>query len=225
MALYQYETHLHTKEVSACGIFTAAEHVRYYKEAGYTGIIVTDHFLNGNCAIPDNLPWEDKVELFCKGYENAKAEGDKLGLSVFFGWEANYDTTEFLVYGLDKEWLLKHPEIMSWSIEEQYENIHKDGGFIVHAHPFRIRPYIKEVRLFPKAVDAVEVINVGNRSDEFDRKALAYAKKHKLAMTAGSDAHGRENCHSGMAFLDKLESIQDFIDNVKIGKCELMKIR
>ena len=40
-----YETHLHTSEASACSIITGAEQARTYKEAGYSGIIVTDHFL------------------------------------------------------------------------------------------------------------------------------------------------------------------------------------
>jgi hypothetical protein len=176
MSLFQYETHLHTTEASACAVFSAAEQVKYYKELGYEGIVVTDHFFNGNTSVPRDLEWEERVDLFCRGYENAKAEGDKIGLSVFFGWEANFCCTEFLVYGLDKQWLKNHPDILSWSIEEQYTRVHEDGGFIVHAHPYRVRPYIKEIRLFPDCVDAVEAINVGNRNDDFDRKALLYVE-------------------------------------------------
>jgi histidinol phosphatase-like PHP family hydrolase len=104
MYLYRYETHLHTNEASACAQVSAVEHVRTYKELGYAGIIVTDHFFNGNSSVPRNLPWEQRVDLLCRGYENAKKEGDRVGLSVFFGWEANYNGTEFLIYGLDKEW-------------------------------------------------------------------------------------------------------------------------
>ena len=33
------------------------------------------------------LDWEQQVDLFMRGYESAKEEGDKLGLDVFFGWE------------------------------------------------------------------------------------------------------------------------------------------
>lgn len=225
MGLFRYETHLHTCEVSACANVSGAEHVRRYKEAGYDGIIVTDHFFNGNTCIPRGLPWEERVELFCKGYANAKAEGDRIGLSVFFAWEANFRFTEFLIYGLDKEWLLGHPDILSWSIEEQYHRIHSDGGYIVHAHPYRIRPYIKEIRFFPEYVDAVEVINVGNGNDEFDRQAEAYAKNHNLPMSAGTDAHGHEIKHSGVAFQHKIENMEDFISSMQSGKYELIKPR
>lgn len=223
MGLYRYETHLHTSEASACGRASGAEHVRYYKEAGYEGIIVTDHFFNGNCGIDRSLPWEQWVDSFCKGYENAREEGERIGLSVFFGWEANFRGTEFLIYGLDKEWLKTHPEILQWSVEEQYRRIHADGGFVVHAHPFRMRSYINEIRLLPEYVDAVEVLNIGNRNDEFDRRAAEYAKKHSLPVTAGSDAHGYEDTHSGVAFDHKLKDIRDYIDSIKSGGYELIK--
>lgn len=223
MSLYRYETHLHTSEASACSRVSGAQHARFYKEIGYDGIIVTDHFFNGNCAVDRSLPWEDWVDLFCKGYENAREEGERIGLSVFFGWETNFRGTEFLIYGLDKEWLKAHPEILTWSIEEQYERIHADGGFIVHAHPYRVRPYIKEVRLFPEYVDAVEAINVGNNNDEFDRKAAEYARLHSLPTTAGSDAHGYESLLSGVAFDHKLKDIFDYIESIKAGGYELIK--
>ena len=54
---YTYETHLHTCRASLCGKSEGSEHVRYYKELGYTGIFVTDHFFGGNTAVPRDLPW------------------------------------------------------------------------------------------------------------------------------------------------------------------------
>ena len=41
---YKYETHVHTKEGSACASGTGQEMVRAHIEAGYSGMIVTDHF-------------------------------------------------------------------------------------------------------------------------------------------------------------------------------------
>ena len=111
---YLYETHMHTSEASACAGSTGAQMARAYKEAGYTGIIVTDHFFYGNTSVDRSLPWEEWVRRFCLGYEHAKAEGKRIGLSVFFGWEACYEGTEFLVYGLDQAWLLAHPQIKGY---------------------------------------------------------------------------------------------------------------
>ena len=224
MGQYYYETHFHTKEASACASLYAAEHVRRYKEAGYTGIIVTDHFLNGNSCIPKNLSWEEQIERFCMGYEHAKEEGDRIGLDVFFGLEVNFNTTEFLIYGVDKTWLLQQTDMLSWTVEEEYRRVKEAGGFIVHAHPFRRRSYIKEIRLYPEYIDAVEVFNSGNSYSEIDEKAEAYANHLNLPMTAGTDAHGLESRHSGMVFPHKIDSIQGFIDTVKARRYELIKI-
>ena len=70
--LYLYETHMHTSQSSACAVSTGAQMARAYKEAGYTGIFVTDHFFNGNCAVPKFLPWKERVRnrtagVFCLG--------------------------------------------------------------------------------------------------------------------------------------------------------------
>ena len=223
MGQFRYETHLHTTEASACAHVSGKEQARRYRDAGYTGIIVTDHFFNGNTCVPDYLPWEQRVDRFCLGYENAKEEGDRIGLSVFFGWEARFGSTEFLIYGLDKQWLKSHPEIMSWSVEEQYRRVHEAGGLVVHAHPFRERSYIKEIRLFPKAVDAVEAINIGNGNKEFDDKAAEYAMQHGLLMTAGTDSHGIEYKRSGVTFKHRLEDINDFITSIRAGDYELIQ--
>ncbi|MBD5492546.1 MAG: histidinol-phosphatase, partial [Lachnospiraceae bacterium] len=102
---YLYETHLHTSEGSACARSTGAEMARACKEYGYTGIIVTDHNWYGNTAVDRSLPWEEWLDVFCEGYEHARAEGDRIGLDVFFGYEAGYQGTEFLIYGVDGAWL------------------------------------------------------------------------------------------------------------------------
>ncbi|MDE5698289.1 MAG: hypothetical protein K2I96_12910, partial [Lachnospiraceae bacterium] len=101
---YLYEVHLHTTGASACARSAGSEYISYYKNLGYDGIIVTDHFFNGNCCVPKNLPWEERVDIFCSGYEDARAEGNRQGLKVFFAWECRFDGDEFLVYGLDKKW-------------------------------------------------------------------------------------------------------------------------
>lgn len=216
---YLYETHMHTAEGSACAHSSGAQMARAYKAAGYTGIIVTDHFFYGNTAVNRGLPWEEWVEQFCLGYTHAKEEGDRIGLQVFFGWEAGYDGTEFLVYGLDKEWLLLHPEIRDATVEEQFALVHAGGGLISHAHPFREEDYIPCIRLFPEYVDAVEGVNAmhtsrsshAHKNPLFNEQALAYAKKHDLPVTAGSDQHTTDMIGGGMLFSRRLSDVQDFI--------------
>lgn len=215
---YLYDTHVHTSEGSACAENSGAEMARAYAAGGYTGIIVTDHFFYGNTAVDRGLPWKEWTERFCLGYEHARAEGEKLGLQVFFGWESGYDGTEFLVYGLDGQWLAQHPEIKDATVQEQFVLVHAGGGIVCQAHPYREAPYIKEIRLFPEYVDAVEGVNA-THSDregrtlhhpEFNDRAIAYAKEHGLPMTAGSDQHTVEMLEGGMVFSRRLADIHDF---------------
>ena len=223
MAEYKYDTHTHTSQGSACGHITGAQLARLYAENGYAGFIVTDHFFNGNCAVPKNRPWAQRVELFCKGFEQARTEGEKLGLSVFFGWEYNERATELLTYGLGKDFLLTHPETETMPLEDYCDLVHESGGFISHAHPFRQAPYIPAVRLFPGKVDAAEVINACHTNPEYNRKALEYAMKNDLLSTAGSDTHFTQDFRGGgMAFDDKLDNIQDFIRAVRWGGARLL---
>lgn len=223
---YFYETHLHTSVSSKCGGNTPEEMVTACKEYGYTGIIVTDHNWGGNTCIDKDLPWNEFVEMYCKSYERAKAKGDEMGLDVFFGWEAGYDGTEFLIYGLDKEWMLNHPEIRDASVEEQFDLVHNGGGIVVHAHPFREEYYIPKVRLFPEYVDAVEGVNATHTSAsskheyaiEYDERARDYAAKHSFSMTAGSDIHSTKMLGGGIHSKRKLRDIHDFTQLILSGK-------
>lgn len=221
---YRYETHLHTSTASACGRSKGQDYIRVYKDLGYSGIIVTDHFFNGNCAISRDLPWEKRVELFCKGYEEAKEAGDQENFSVFFGWECNFSGDEYLVYGLDKQWLLEHPDILSWDHITHYNEVKKAGGLLVQAHPFRERGYLSQVNLHPFQCDAWEVANAGNTSEQ-DRLAYRYAKENGILMSAGSDIHFAENggssAHFGVAFSCPITSITDYVKRFKNGEGQL----
>lgn len=219
---YLYETHLHTMEASACAHNTGEEMARACKEYGYTGIFVTDHNWGGNTRVDNGLDWDTWVDHFCLGYEHAKAEGDRIGLDVFFGYEAGYEGTEFLIYGIDKIWMKKHPQLRSISVEEQYVLVHEAGGLVMHAHPFREEAYIPAVRLFPDWVDGVEGINAahhqyfGTGRDKrlFDKSAIAYAGEHSMPMSAGSDIHATTLFGGGTAFRRKLASAQDYVQAI-----------
>ena len=227
---YLYETHMHTCEASKCARSTGAQMAQAAKEAGYTGVIITDHNWYGNNCIDSGLAWDKWVTAFCKGFENAKARGDEIGLDVFFGYEANYRGTEFLIYGVDKEWLISHPEMKDVSIPEQYRLIHEAGGMVIQAHPYREEAYITEIRLFPEVVDGVEGINAthschlskSHNNPEFDTKAIAYAREHQLPMTAGSDVHNTILFGGGVAFKRKLTSIQDYCHAILSGEDYLL---
>lgn len=208
---YLYETHMHTCLASACGVSTGKEHVRFYKERGYTGIIITDHFFGGNTCVPRNLPWEERIDLFWRGYEDALEEGLKVGLDVFFGLEQNYQGDEYLLYGLKKDWMKAHPELERWTRREQLEAVHGVGGCVIQAHPFRMRGYMDKIRLAPDFCDGWEGANAGNQPEQ-DARARRYAQAHGILMTAGSDNHHspRETLF-GVELEERLTSLEDYV--------------
>ncbi len=215
MKKHKYETHSHTSEVSKCSRISAVKLVRFYKEIGYSGVCITDHFLNGNTTVPSDLSWSERVELFCKGYQYAYQEGRRIGIDVFFGWEYSYLGTDLLTYGLDKEWLLNHPEVLSIDINQYCDLVHKYGGFIVHAHPFREDYYIDMIRLLPRKVDAVEIDNAC-RPDFENKLANQYADNYNLLKTAGSDNHsGRLNRFSGLQLSRPLDNVNDMVSSIR----------
>jgi len=205
MYKYRVETHLHTSQGSACGVNTGAEMARASKFFGCCAIVVTDHFFNGNTAVRGKYAWDEKISLFMKGYEDAKREGDRTGLNVFFGFEYNCGGPEFLIYNYGEEKLRAYPGIMSDKIETVLTKIRDEGGFIIHAHPFRKASYIPEpLRIFPEYIDAVEVINMYNGNDA-NRLAREYAEKYNLIKFSGSDTHRsvpEEGVVSKMGFLN-----------------------
>ena len=228
---YLYETHLHTNQGSACGRFSGAEMAAAAKAYGYTGIIVTEHNWGGNTSVPNDLPWKDWVEQFIEGYLDAKRYGDANDLDVFWGYESGYlgtdlQGTEFLIYGVDPQWLVDHPEIRDADPALQYDLIHRAGGMVIHAHPFREEPYITDIRLFPDLVDGVEGINAHHSSllstahynPDQDEKAVAYARKHSKPITAGSDIHRVTMLGGGVAFKRRLTSVQDYCRAILNGE-------
>lgn len=223
---YLYETHLHTSESSACARSTGAQMARACRDYGYTGIFVTDHNWGGNTATDCNLPWDKWVDAFVLGYEHARAEGEQIGLDVFFGYEAGYQGTEFLIYGIDKAWMKAHPQLAYATVEEQYVLVHEAGGLVMHAHPFREEFYIPKIRLYPQWVDGLEGVNAthsnpgstAHNDPAFDERAINYARENNLPMSAGSDIHGTRLFGGGVAFRRKLTSEADYVQSILMGE-------
>ena len=213
---YIYETHLHTSEVSACSVTPGEAYPEYMKSLGYSGMIVTDHFFTGNSCVPRNLPWKERVDRYCRGYENAKAAaGDDF--TVLFGIEYNFQGDEFLLYGVTKEWLLANPEIESFSRKQLYDSVHEAGGIMIQAHPYRERGYLSAIHLTPGTSDGAEVYNAAN-PDYQNALGYEYALERGFLMAGGSDIHYFEqNDMGGMSFPYPINTIEEYVKAFKAG--------
>ena len=215
---YLYETHMHTSEGSACGEVAGADYIDFMKALGYSGMIVTDHFFNGNCAVDNRLPWEARVREYVKGYEHAKAAAEGKDFDVLFGVEFNFEGDEYLIYGIDEEWIIAHPEIMDMTRQELHTAVHDAGAIMVQAHPYRERCYLSDIRLTPDVCDGVEIYNASN-SDNENALAYQYAKKLGVPVTGGSDIHYfNRDMMGGMVLPRRISDTKEFVQILMDGE-------
>ncbi len=190
------DTHVHTAEISPCGKLNAGELTELYRRAGYHGIIVTDHF-SPYCNIfsrPDS--WADKVAAFMGGFHKVRACGKSSGIKVFFGIELTVEgpkRADYLLLGADKEFLLDNPDILTISLEDLKERTKDRNILIIQAHPFRS----EEDPSQPHLLDGIEIFNGNPRQESRNHRAAAFARKHGLLQTSGSDAHQQEDVGIG----------------------------
>ena len=219
-SMYKYETHLHSAPVSACAVATVREHMEFYKSKGYDGIFITNHFIDGNICheIREGHTYEEMIEYYFSDYEEAKKLEEEIGVKVFSGVETSYGGTDFLIYGLDKEWYLAHPEIREMRRSQLLSFYIESGALVIQAHPFREAGYIDHIRLFPRHIHGTEVVNAGRNEFE-NRMAKLYAEKYNLLEFAGSDNHcGRQDRLAGMESEEPVLDEKDFVEKVKNGK-------
>lgn len=216
--MFYYELHAHTNVSSLCSLVEPEAYIKFYLDKGFSGMVVTDHFYHGNCSIDRNLPWETFIDEFCEGYFRAKREGDKLGFKVFFGFEQKFSdgNDEYIVLGISPEYMKAHPEMRDMDRFHFFKQIREAGGFVIQAHPFRERLYIADIRLALDYVDAIEVLNMGDKK-EHSRRAYEYAKKVGIPITAGTDIHAIHNFPTvaGIGVEREINSVNELIDAIR----------
>jgi predicted metal-dependent phosphoesterase TrpH len=138
--------------------------VKIARKRGLDGIAVTDH---------------DTIKGSLKAREYAEKS-----LEIIIGSEVMTSRGE--VIGL-----FLSDEIQSTDFIGVIEEIHDQNGVAIVPHPFDT---LRKSALWPteddvKYLDGVEGFNARNVYQKSNMDAIEFGKKHKLAITAGSDAH------------------------------------
>lgn len=216
---------MHTFPVSKCARRRVRENLEFYHSLGYDGIFITNHFLDGNINIDKMLPYEEKVEFYFSDYYEALELGKEIGIRVFLGVELSYRGTDFLIFGLDKEWFLAHPEIMDMTKSEELPFLAENGALVVQAHPYRQDRHIDHIRLFPHCIEGVETVNAG-RTELENRMADIFADAYGFVKTAGSDNHtaSKQTHLAGMESETPLVDEADFIRRVRNGEMKIFTL-
>ncbi|MDF2610672.1 MAG: hypothetical protein K0R92_2146 [Lachnospiraceae bacterium] len=187
MSRTRFEMHFHTKESSPCGKVPAKTGVDLYQKAGFNGIVVTDHFSKSVYGGPEGEDWEEICNKFLRGYHLAKDAAKESDFQIFLGMEIRFphDENDFLLYGINEEFVRRNPWIYMEELDRLYEIARKENLLIVQAHPFRNNCFLASVEL----LHGIEVFNGNPNHDSRNDLAAEAAKRHNLIKIIGSDFH------------------------------------
>jgi predicted metal-dependent phosphoesterase TrpH len=218
MKKYKYQMHTHTTPTSKCSAMAPEALISAIVSAGYSGCVLTNHFLHGNTGISRELAWDDFVREYENNYLECKRCAKEYDVDVLFGIEEHIgDGKEILCYGLTPKMLYDHPELSEIGGEIWYKTLHALGCIVIQAHPYREVHYIKDPGPLPlDIIDGIEVYNYSN-ADAFNERAAAFAAKNpSLILTSGADAHAAFSV--GFGGIEVNERITD-----ERALCELLK--
>ena len=215
--IYKYEMHVHTRPCSGGGA-DIREHIDDLIVKGYSGMVVTNHFYNGDCRIDRSLSWEEFTDAYRQDYLYGLEYAQKIDFDLLFGLEEHVGNgQEILIYGITADLIAAHPELKIASAEQFAEIVHMSGGLVYQAHPYRARRYVTSPWPLDclEKLDGIEVYNAANEP-EWNERAQALADEHGLACIAGSDGHktGTAGC-AGIAVRERIKSNDDLVRILK----------
>ena len=214
--MFLTETHLHTSDVSPCGQIRAEKMIKLYKEAGYSTVCISDHFMSYVFDILGDISWEDKVTVFLSGYYRAGKVGKDLGMNVILAPEFHFQKSpnDYIALGVTREFLVEHPELPDMTIEEFYPLAKKNGLFVIQAHPYRDGVCYPT----PDFADALEAYNSSPRHENYTERTLELASERGLYISAGSDAHRTEDVAlTGLISDTEIKAAEDLVALIRSG--------
>ena len=221
--MFKIETHLHTNFPSSCGQLTPEEIVEGYLAAGYSGLVLTDHYNRDTFRFlnVDTRTAQGSLEAFLTGYRELVSIAAKRGLKVYRGAEVRFDGSwnDYLLYGYSDR-LLSDPEaVFTMGVERFYEQAKEDGALLIHAHPYRNGGQPTTAA----ALDGVEVRNTNHHHDNRNDLALDFALEHGLIQTCGSDCHEWAHVGKGGILVEQLpEDDRALVALLRSGKYDLI---
>lgn len=159
----KYDLHIHSK-YSSDGVLDPEKIVKIAIKRGLNGVAITDH----NTIIGG---------LKAKNYETED-------FKVIVGSEISTERGEIIGLFLEEE-------IKSKDVQDVISEIKDQNGLTVIPHPF---DELRHSAFHPtdedaKFIDCIEGFNSRCVLQEYNKKAVEFASKHNLTITAGSDAH------------------------------------
>lgn len=199
---YKLEMHLHTSRNSDCGKECPADIAKIYADAGYNGIVCTNHLnrndLYGYVAPPWKRLFRSIPDCWLRDLLELKEECAKVGIDVFAGAEVSPDDVtyykpdhpyaEFLMYGITADELRENCErFLTMTQRELFEWCDSRGIVLAQAHPYREMCDVMDTSL----LHGIEISNTHPGHDSRNALAVDLCKRTGLIPTGGSDFHYR----------------------------------
>ena len=218
---YKTELHAHTREASSCADFSAEDIAEKYIAAGYTTLVITNHYSETKMKKDFEACGINWVEHFIGVYKKMR-DYAKGKLTILLGCEIRFpeNDNDYLVFGLTEELLRKYPNMHLMNYKTFAPFARENGLLFVQAHPFRN----KMVMVNPKYLDGVEVFNGHTGHDSRNHLANAHALHCGLIRTSGGDFHHPEHVPGDAGILTDfpIETVEQLVETLKSGHYTLM---
>ena len=222
--MFKYEMHTHSRPSG--GGDDIVNHIETLRKKGFSGMVITNHFFRGDTKVDRTLNWAEFIDAYREDYEKGKKIAKLYDFDLLFGIEEHIgDGREVLVYGITPDFLYTHPEIKRAEINDFVALIHRAGGLVFQAHPFRDRWYIAKPTPLEELpiLDGIEVYNAGNHDDE-NAKAQEFAMGKNYRLIAGSDAHSlKDTGRAGIISNVRLRTEKELVTCLKTGNYRILK--
>ena len=220
--MYKLELHCHSSEVSACSRCPAETLARRYREAGYQGIVSTNHINHATFQKMEDCSWEEKTDHFMRGFHLIQ-EAAGSDLDVLLACEINltpenwpaYIPNDYLIYGITEDWLRRTGDMRAMTLDRLSACVREAGFIIVHAHPFRVGTVMAN----PDLLDGFEIYNGNPRHNSHNDLAEAWARMNGKIMTAGTDFHQPDDpCCGGIETETRIRDNETLLATLRGGK-------
>ncbi|MBQ6419561.1 MAG: PHP domain-containing protein [Clostridia bacterium] len=217
--MYKYELHCHTGSVSLCATIPPKDLVRKYEEAGYSGLVLTDHYSPMTFMLHHYLRPQSAMEYYLSAYRELRDQcGDSFTVLLGLELRRYAAVNDYLVYGVEEDWLRRQPNMLLWNEKKLYTEAHRAGCLVYQAHPYRRMVH----RCDPRYLDGIEVFN-GHTDEERNQKALRWAQSLNKPMTSGSDTHHlKDAVCGGIGTETPIRTNADLLDVLRSGRYSLL---
>jgi predicted metal-dependent phosphoesterase TrpH len=219
--MFKTELHCHSKGVSTCARVGEQEIIERYVSAGYSTLVLTNHFSDYIYTAQGMENWEQFIDLFTSEYEKIKRAADGK-LNVLLGAELRFDGAfnDYLLFGFDEKFLREHPYLYKTTVGEFHELCKERGYLLIQAHPFRNGMLV----ISPDKIDGVEVFNGHLGHDSRNDLACLWAEKYNLIKTSGTDFHyPNVPVNGGITTERAVQTMSELTEILKSGNYQLIK--